>query len=184
RTSAQYGEYSGPVPADSDGRFQLVSRFPFGKFLMWLIASDGAGDYVKEIRFNGGVVTDNPIALDGRSGTQSLEIVVDDQPATIAGTVTDGDHPVSKPYVLVVKGPIPADFAYARPQGTDGDDDGQFHVTGLVPGEYRAIAVSQSNRDVLDEPGVLQRLLNGAEKITLSRGGVQTFTLRLTDPLH
>jgi hypothetical protein len=182
RTGPQYGEYSGPVPVDSDGRFQLSSRSPFGKFLIWLMAPDGAGDYVKEMRFNGRVVTDNPIALDGSAGAQSLEIVVADQPAAITGVVSDGDHPVSKPYVLLIKWPMPAELAYARPQGADGDDDGQFRFAELAPGEYRAIAVSQSNRDVLDEPGVLQRFLNGAEKITLSRGGVQAITLKLVDP--
>ena len=183
RTGPQYGEYSGPVPVDSDGRFQLVSRYPFGKFLIWLMAPDGAGDYVKEIRFNGRVVTGNPIALDGSSGAQSLEIVVDDQPAAITGVVSDGDHPASKPYVFLTKWPMPAELAFARPQGMDGDDDGQFRFTELVPGEYRVIAVSQSDRDMLDEPGVLQRLLADAEKITLNRGGVQGITLKLVDPL-
>ena len=182
RTGPQYGEYSGPVPVDSDGRFQLVSRYPFGKFLIWLMAPDGAGDYVKEIRFNGRVVTGNPIALDGSSGAQSLEIVVDDQPAAITGVVSDGDHPASKPYVFLTKWPMPAELAFARPQGMDGDDDGQFRFTELVPGEYRVIAVSQSDRDMLDEPGVLQRLLADAEKITLNRGGVQGITLKLVDP--
>jgi len=184
RTGPYFGEYPGPVPVDSDGRFQLVSRSPFGKFLIWLIAPDGTGDYVKEMRLNGRVVTGDPIALDGRSGAQSLEIVVDDQPATITGVVSDDDHPASKPFVFLTKWPLPADFASARPQGTDGDDDGQFRFTELVPGEYRAIAVSPSNRDMLDEPGVMQRLLSSAEKITLSRGGVQAITLKPVDPSH
>ena len=182
RTGAQYGEYSGPVPVDSDGRFQLMSRFPFGRFLIWLMAPDDTGDYVKEMRLNGRVVTDNPIALDGSSGAQSLEIVVDDQPATLAGMVSDGDHRVSKPFVFLTKWPMPAELAYARPQSMDGDDDGQFRFTDMVPGEYRAIAVSQSNRDMLDEPGVLQRFLSNAETITLTRGGVQAITLKLIDP--
>jgi hypothetical protein len=182
RTGPYYGEYPGPVPVDSDGRFQLVSRSPFGKFLIWLIAPDGAGDYVKEMRFNGRIVTGDPIVLDGRSGAQSLEIVVDDQPATITGLVSDGDHPASKPYLFLTRWPMPAELAYARPQGTDGDDDGQFRLAELVPGQYRAIAVSQSNRDMLDEPGVLQRFLSSAETITLSRGSVQAITLKLVDP--
>jgi len=182
RTGTQYGQYVGPVSVDSDGRFQLGSRSPFGKFLIWLIAPEGASDYAKEMRFNGRVVTGDPIALDGSLGAQSLEIVVDDQPATITGVVSDGDHPVSKPYVFLTKWPMTAEPAYARPQGADGDDDGQFRFTGLVPAEYRAIAVSKSNQDVLDEPGVLPRLLNDAEKITLSRGGVQAITLKLVDP--
>jgi len=175
------GTLLGPVTVDSEGRFQLMGRSPLEKFLIWLIAPGGV-DYVKQIRFNGRAVTGNPITLDGSAGAQSLEIVVDDQPATIAGTVSDGDHRVSKPYILLTKWPMPAELAYARPQGTDGDDDGQFRFTAMVPGEYRAIAVSQSNRDVLDEPGVLQRFLSNAETITLTRGGVQAITLKLVDP--
>ncbi|MBZ5634331.1 MAG: carboxypeptidase regulatory-like domain-containing protein [Acidobacteriia bacterium] len=182
RTGTQFDEQPGPASVDSEGRFQLMSRSPFGKFLIWLLTTDGAGDYVKEIRFNGVIVTGNPITLNASAVGQSLEIVVDDQPATITGVVSDGDHPVSKPYVLLTKWPMPAELAYARPQGSDGDDDGHFRFTELVPGEYRAIAVSQSNRDMLDEPGVLQRLLTGMETITLSRGGVQAITLKLVDP--
>ncbi len=177
-------QLQGPVTVDSEGRFELVSHSPLEKFVIWLIAPDGAGDCVKEIRFNGTVVTGNPIALDGSSGAPSLEIAVDDQPVTITGVVSDGDRPASKPYVFLTKWPMPAELAFARPQGMDGDDDGQFRFTELVPGEYRAIAVSQANRDVLDEPGVLQHLLTGTETITLSRGGVQAITLKLVDPSH
>ena len=185
RTETRYGEYveySGPVPIDADGGFQLSSRSPFGRFLIWLMAPEGAGDYIKEIHFNGRTVTGDPIALDGSSGAQLMEIVVDDQPATITGAVTDGDRPVSKPYVLLTKWPMPAELAYARPQGADGDDDGQFRFTELAPGDYRAIAVSKSNQDMLDEPGVLQRLLTGTGNITLSRSGVQAISLKLVDP--
>lgn len=184
RTGPYFGELPGPAPADSDGRFQLVSRSPFGKFLMDLIAPDGAGDYVKEVRFNGVVVTDNPITLNSSGDVQSLEIVVDDQPTTLTGVVSDGDHPASKPYIVLSKWPLAAELAYVRMERTDGDDDGQFRFADLAPGEYRAVAVSQTNRDMIDEPGVLQRLLTSVDSITLSRGSVQAIGLKLVDPAH
>jgi protocatechuate 3,4-dioxygenase beta subunit len=184
RTGPYFGETPGPAPADSDGRFQLVSRSPFGKFLMDLIAPDGAGDYVKEVRFNGVVVTGNPITLNSSGDVQSLEIVVDDQPAALTGVVSDGDHPASKPYIVLSKWPLAAELAYVRMERADGDDDGQFRFADLAPGEYRAIAVSQTNRDMIDEPGVLQRLLTSVDSITLSRGSVQAIGLKLVDPAH
>jgi hypothetical protein len=182
RTGPYYGELPGPAPVDSDGRFELVSRSPFGKFLIWLIAPDGAGDYVKEMRFDGIIVTGNPIPLNASAVVQLLEIVVDDKPAAVTGVVSDSYHPVSNPHIVLSKWPLAGELAYVRMETAEGDDDGQFRFTDLAPGDYRAIAVSQTNRDMIDEPGVLQRLLTGTETITLSRGSVQAITLKLVDP--
>lgn len=181
RTGLQYPGQIWIASPDSDGRFRISNDTPFGKFLIWLISPDGIGIYAKETRFNGAVVMGDPITLNADSTSQSLEIVVDDQPAAVTGVVMDGDHSVSKPYVLLTKWPMPADVAFLRPQGADGDEDGNFRLTELVPGDYRAVAVSRSNRDMLDEPGVLQRLLTGTETITLGRGAAQAITLKLTN---
>ena len=124
----------------------------------------------------------DPITLGGGSGAQSLEIVVDDRPATLTGMVTENDRPVSKSYVVLVRWPLTAEFVYRRLESAEGADDGQFRLTDLAPGEYRAIAVSQTNRDKLDEPGVLQRLLTGTDSITLGRGSVRAITLKLSAP--
>jgi hypothetical protein len=186
--------------ADSQGRVKLFSRAPFGKFSISLLIPSGPSFssnrsyYIKEARFNGEVVADNLIALTGSLAPQSLEIVVDDKVGTITGAVNDGDHPASKPYVVLSKWPLPSESGVTtnkygmqlpigpQPEKVSGDDDGQFRFTGLAPDEYRVIAVSQTNREMLDEPGVLQRVLNGAETITLKRGSAQTVNLKLTDP--
>ena len=188
-TRNYYGETVESPQPDAEGRFRLFSQAPFGKFSISLVGPGDAkgfsidrGYYIKEIRLNGELVPNNLVALAGSVAAQSLEIVVDDQPATVAGVVNDGDHPASKPFVLIVEWPLPAELGFASQQGDVGDEDGQFRIAGLAPGEYRAVAVSQANRDRLDEPGVLPRILRGAETIKLTRGSVQTVTLKLTDP--
>lgn len=182
--SGQARQISPAVPVDSAGHFELASSYPFGKFLIWLIAPAGASEYISQISFNGRIATGDAIVLDGSLGSQSVEIVVDNRPASLTGVVQDGERPVSKSYVLLVQWPLPAGFAYLPPEGADADDDGQFRLTGLAPGEYRAVAVLQSKRDLLDEPGVLQRLLSDAETIRLGRGDVQAVTLKLSDPVR
>jgi|SRR5579872_3457787 len=198
------GEQFGPpewLQVDSEGRAKSFSRAPFGKFSISLVIPSGPSFaanrsyYIKETRFNGEVVADNVIALTGSSAPQSVEIVVDDKVATITGVVNDGDHPASKPWVVLSKWPPPPSesgmatnrYGMQLPIGpqqekVSGDDDGQFRFTGLAPDEYRVIAVAQTNREMLDEPGVLQRVLNSAETITLKRGKVETLVLKLTDP--
>jgi hypothetical protein len=52
----------------------------------------------------------------------------------------------------------------------------------LGPGECRILAVSPEAAGKLDEPRVLERLLNNAERVELSPGGSQNLTLKITAP--
>lgn len=141
----------------------------------------GAGYYVKEVRYNGIALNDNIFITDGASPSQALEIVIDDKPATLTGAVTEGDKPVGKPYVLLVRWPATPENIFLATKRTAGDDNGQFRFTGLAPGQYRALAVAQEVVPQLDEPGVLFRMLSDADTIDVDRGATKNLTLKLTD---
>ena len=110
-----------------------------------------------------------------------MQIIIDDKPAAINGVVADGENRVSEPYIVLSAWPRPADYLYVPPKNATGGRDGRFQFAGLAPGDYRIFAVSQTDRDKLDEPGVLDRLLAAAEKISLDPRGSQNVTLKLTD---
>ena len=177
--SVPYADEFSMLSLDAKGRFH-AANMPSGRLQVSL--NNNRGYIIKEVRYNGSIVADNIVTLNPSSAGQSLEIVVDDQPATINGVVNESDRPVRGPWVVLSKWPMSADLSSSPPQTAAGDDDGKFQFTGLPPGEYRAIAVSLANRDKLDEPEILQRGLSSAEKVTLSRGGLQTLALKLTDP--
>jgi hypothetical protein len=69
-----------------------------------IVVSDLPANFdVKELRYNGGAVADNIVALNEYATAQVLEIVIDDKPARIVGTVTDGDKPVVHALVILLK---------------------------------------------------------------------------------
>jgi hypothetical protein len=135
--------------------------------------------YVKEIRMDGHAMPDGVVRL--YQGAQ-LEIVIDDQPAAITGTVNDGDKPFSQPLVFAAK--WPSLQTTLRP--VTGDNDGTFQITGLEPGEYRVLAVQSTPLPDGQQisSSMLTKLWSEAEKVTVERGGSQSVALKLSDPLR
>jgi Carboxypeptidase regulatory-like domain len=174
-------QFSKPSRPDSKGAFELKDvRGPSHRLQI-----SGLTDqyYVKEIRTDGQVSPDGVLRL--YHGSQ-IEIVLDDQPATITGSVTagseDGEKPFSQPLVYVAK--WPSLEVLDRP--VLGDNGGQFRITGLEPGEYRVLAVQSAplpDGDQIKAP-MLAKLWSSAEKVTVERGASGTVTLELSDPLQ
>ena len=135
--------------------------------------------YVKEFRVDGRVAVDGIVALS--QGSQ-LDVVLDDRPAAIIGTVTDGGKPFSQPLVFVAKWPT---FEVVASRIT-GEDDSSFKVTGLAPGEYRVLAVQSAllpdGQQIFDT--MLDKLWSSSEKVTLERGGSQIVSLKLSDTMR
>jgi carboxypeptidase family protein len=169
--------YRGPAPSTvAEGRFLF-------KNVGWLrhqVVVHGLGSpyYVKEVRNDGRVAPDGVVTLS--QGSQ-VEIVIDNQPAVLSGSVTEGGKPVSQPMVYLTKWPMSSLNPIVD---TTGDNEGRFQVAGLAPGEYRVLAVlSAPLADGLElRKDILPRLWNRAEKLTLRRGGSQTLALKLADP--
>jgi len=145
------------------------------------VSVSGLGDkyYVKEVRQDGRAAPDGVVRL--YQGSQ-LEIVIDDQPAAITGSVTEGDKPFIQPLVFAAK--WPSLEVIGRP--VTGDNDGKFQITGLEPGEYRVLAVQSASLpdgQQISAP-MLAKLWSSAEKVTVDRGGSQSVSLKLSDPLR
>ncbi len=122
--------------------------------------------YVKEMRYNHEPVTDGAITLaDGAE----LEIVLEDRPASISGTVKGAANVAvqlrSWPLVraAMVEGAEP--YSYMVPV----NPDRTFQIPGLAPGEYRIRAVDLPFFGVASDEG---------EKIVLAEGEQKTVELR------
>ena len=175
----QFADEGQPVTPAADGSFRFA-EVPLSRQRI-TVTGLGANSYVREIRYNGLPLTDNVFATDGGSPVQSLDIVIDDKPATVTGAVTDNDKPVGKPYVVLVRWPTTPEHVFVSSKRSTGDDNGQFRFAGLAPGDYRVLAVSQTTMQKLDEPNVLFRLLGGADTLTLDRGASQNLSVKLID---
>jgi hypothetical protein len=138
-----------------------------------------AGNYVKEIRYNG-MATDGLIPLEKSSLTHSLTIILDDKPAALGGAVMDGDKPVNKPFVVLKKWPPPAGLIFNVGTLTaTGDNKGKFRFSDLPPGEYRMVALQSMDEYIDRGPDVLERAMAAASKIELGPRASQNVTLEL-----
>lgn len=169
---------------------QMVAAGPDGQFLIrglpdirHQVSVNGLMGkfYVKEIRYNGVVVTDGIITpIPGAPG--QLDIVIDDHAATISGSVAERDKVSGGVMVTAVKWPVSSEAAslleMLGPNASAmADDQGRFQIGGLAPGEYRVMAIPVGSLSGLP-PDTVSR----AEKVTLERGGSHSVSLKIVEP--
>ena len=136
----------------------------------------GGKSYVQEIRVDGAVMN-RPVTL--AAGVEhQMQITIDDKAAALTGTVTHGDKPASR--VVVLLRPESDALAGGRSVVSEG---GSFQLSGIVPGDYRILALPQPARGSL-APDAVARLMNGAQKIRLDPGSSQNLSLALTEAPH
>jgi hypothetical protein len=167
-----------PVLPTPDGKFRIEGVRPVEQTVS--IFGLGAGNYVKEIRYNGAAVSGDIVALQGGAMTHKLTIVIDDKPGAITGTVMSGDRPVGRPFVIARKWPPPSVPGPSGMAVARGDEAGQFLMGGLVPGDYHVIALRSVDPGTTNE-AALNRALAAAKKIEVGPGNVLNVTLEVTE---
>jgi len=167
-------------PIDTQGKFSVVNTAIRDQQL-W-VSGLARPCYVKEVRYNGHPISDNVVPMDANALAHSLQIVLDDKPATIMGTVTDRDKPVSQAHVVLVRWPPNSMDLFLSASTATGDDNGKFTFSGLAPGDYRLLAVSSEAKRKLEGPKVLEGLLAGGEKLNLIERAVRQLNLALVNP--
>ena len=168
-----------PPQTDADGRVHFASR-PVRDYDVW-VSGVPKSFYVEELRYNSSPLAGKLLLLNGEAMAHNLEIVLDDKPASLSGTVGDSEHRVGKAYIMLVKCPL-SDAAYQAAARAAADDDGKFQIAGLAPGTYRVFAVEPQIAYSLANFNILDRLLSGGKEITLGPNGYQELTLDVADP--
>jgi hypothetical protein len=150
-------------------------RIAISPFSSQLDITPFAGEhYVREIRWNGAPLPGGYISTAGLG--RSLEVVLDDKFATLNVTVTDGSRAVPNATVIAIGSPTTIQIP------TSAGPDGRATNSRLAPGQYRVIAIPQGQQAVLDPPGVFQRILTAAPRVTLTPGGTQSIEVRISHP--
>jgi hypothetical protein len=139
------------------------------------------GYYVKHILCNGTPLLDDAILrYDGGINPTSLTVVIDDKPGAITGTVRRADKLVSNPLLVLARWPVVGNIYHSVVTRT-GSEDGKFEFTGLPEGDYRLAAVPSAQRESLQRPSILERVLARGEKVRVASGVFQNATLNETD---
>jgi hypothetical protein len=132
------GIYSGEdlstaVPAS--GNF-TIQRLFLGEY--WFSLSGlPPGHYVKEARCG----SQNPKLEPIRSDCGELQFVLASDGATVSGQALDaGNHPVTGATVVLAPAVLPENGLPGLIRTQETDQNGEFHLTGVAPGEYRVLA--------------------------------------------
>src|SRR5579871_389783 len=166
-----------PVRGDAQGRFTIANAMLGRQEISFI---NMGNFYVKEVRYNGVPLSGRRFVIDGSPGL--VEVVLDDKPASITGAVEDFGNPASKPFVMLTNWPISSDGMASASKNVNGDEQGKFRFTGLTPGEYRILAVPAEARQILQEPGVMDRLFSTADSVTVGPSESKDLRLKLVDP--
>lgn len=124
--------------SSGDGSIINAPNLPWARYTISVLRLPRT-HYIKELRYNHQPVTDGAITL---APGAELEILLDDRPASISGTVPSG------PNVAVQLRRWPP-VRPAMPEGSEpysylvpANPDGTFELPGLAPGEYRIRTVN------------------------------------------
>jgi hypothetical protein len=129
-------------------------------------------------------VTDRPLSVKESETMTDVTVVLTNRVTTVTGSVTDKNNRPTKDYVVIV---FPEDADKIEPQSRfvrsgRADQDGQFKVIGLPPGEYRAAALDSVEEGGESDPEFLNQIRSSSVRLRLTEGAPQSLTLKLIAP--
>jgi 5-hydroxyisourate hydrolase-like protein (transthyretin family) len=121
-----------------DGTFQLLD-VPDGTFSFFMNELE-EGWYVKSVRLGSDDLLENGLQVEkGKGGGGTIQVVVGNSGAKLAGSVTQDDKPLIGARVRLIPDPETR-YNRLRSRTTNTDQSGRFSFIGIAPGQYRVIA--------------------------------------------
>jgi protocatechuate 3,4-dioxygenase beta subunit len=167
----------GSAQVAADGSFSIPGVF--GRSRLRVNVPD---DWmVKTIMHDGQNITDAPIELKSGEAMADVQIVLTNHVSTVAGRLADDKGaPLADGTVLVFSTDAERWATDSRAvRAARPDQQGQYHIKGLPPGDYLAIALAYVEDGMWNDPEYLQSLREGAQRFSLGEAGTQTLTLKL-----
>jgi hypothetical protein len=141
-----------------------------------------AGWALASVMVNGVEAIDTGLDFKNGERITGAELTITNQITQLTGRVTDDKGAAADESTVVVFAsdasrwtPRSRYIRMARP-----DQNGQFLVEGLPPGEYRAVAVDVIEEGEWTDPAFLEAMAGPASKLSLEKGARRTHDLRLT----
>ncbi|HET9400946.1 MAG TPA: carboxypeptidase regulatory-like domain-containing protein [Candidatus Acidoferrales bacterium] len=173
------GPQSG-MQLDENGGF-VIQNLPPGRYTLTL-AGAARGYYAKRITCGGRDYATQPMELDSGSNIDNCEIVIANDTASVNGFVMDGNTPAAGLVVIAI--PQSKQLRQiARFTGTaNTDQNGQFQISGLVPGDYYIFATAEEDDGGYYAPDFPERNQSTAFRITLKPSDSPGLTLSPMTP--
>lgn len=163
---------SGPPPVKDDGSFE-IENVPPGKYRLNLNAP--AGGYIESIRYGDIDVTTSEFEV--ASSPAPLRVVVRPGGAAVQGVIRQDGKPASGIVYL-----IPSDPAKRTQQTVRSampDQNGEFSISNIRPGDYLLLALSEADWGIWDDPADFQAVESKTKKVSLKETSKEAVELTI-----
>ena len=135
--------------------------------------------YVKSIRFGDAEITDNGVDLTAGVTPADFVITISPGAGQVAGSVqNDKQEPATSALVVLVPQGDRQQFQqYYRTTSTD--QNGQYTLKGIVPGEYRLYAFDGLEAGAFMDPDVMKPFESKGERVSVKENGHESVQLKL-----
>ena len=168
---------SGLVAAD--GTF--TCKGVFGQ--SWFNVNLPDGWAVKSITHDGRDITGAPFEMKSGDTMTDVLVVVTNKVTIGAGQLADDKGAPITDATVIVFGSDAATWTQGRfVRATRPDQQGQWRIKGLPPGEFLAVAVDYVEDGQWNDPEYLESLRRYGQKLTLTEADAQTVSVRIVKP--
>ena len=168
---------AGTSPVKEDGAFSVEHVFEHARFQVTL----PEGWMLKSITQGGKDLSDVEIPLRSGDEVRDVEVTITDRVTTVSGRlVDDKNEPVYDATVVVFAAEPERWFESSRSvKSARPDQQGQWRIKALPPGEYLAIALEYVEDGSWNDPEYLDSLRKDATRVTLGEGASETVALKI-----
>jgi hypothetical protein len=170
-----------PAGIDDQGQFELTNIY---RPCLVRVFPTPPNWSLKAVMHDAQDVTDRPLPVKDSETMTDVMVVLTNRVTTVTGSVTDANNRPTKDYVVIV---FPEDAEKIGPQSRyvrtgRADQEGQFKLIGLPPGEYLAAALDSIEEGGESDPEFLNQIRSSGVRLRLTEGAPQSLTLKLIAP--
>lgn len=172
RSDVPFFQRGGPPPVKDDGSFE-IEDVPPGKYRVDLIMP--AGGYIESIRYGDIDVTTGEFEV--ASSPAPLRVVVRPGGAAVQGVIRQDGKPASGIVYLIPSDPAKRTqltVRFAMP-----DQNGEFSISNIRPGDYLLLALSEADWGIWDEPADFQAVESRTKKVSLKETSKESVELTI-----
>ena len=142
------------------------------------------GWMLKAVMHDGRDISDALVALGSGQALSDVQVILTNRVTSVSGRLeSDKKTPLRDATVLVFDADATKWYESSRRvRSTRPDQDGQWQIKGLPPGEYLAIALDYVEDGAWNDPEYLEGLMRDSERLTLAEAGAETVALKLVVP--
>jgi carboxypeptidase family protein len=172
-----FGAQSGVVAAD--GAFTVNGVFGHS----WLTVNVPDGWTMKSVTHDGRDISETPFEMNSGATMSDVQVVVTNRVTAVSGQLlNDKGVPITDATVIVFGSNADTWTQGRFVRATRPDQQGQWRIKGLPPGEFLAVAVDYVEDGEWNDPDYLESVRRYGNKLTLANADAVSVVLRVVKP--